>query len=220
MKRQIRLLIENLFDDLYDIEQENNVTIDIADKMYQYKSGDIYYENKKPYAICCGDGEDFKDNKPRFMYLEIYKGGYLKWSKLTNTITELKIYDNDFENFKLFDKSSIKHIDEDGYENTQIIKNNYNINDFPAFRYCCDLGDNFYLPAIDELQILFLNSFEYNQQIPRKYDYWSSSQLMKQYCFFIENLPSRKSNFTFTTYVSAYKKNSVDPGIIPFIKIV
>ena len=216
MKKQVRQLLENLFDDLYDIDQETNQEIDLADQVYIYKSGDIVYENKKPYAICCGDGEDFKDNKPRFMYLNIYIGG-LKWSKLTNTIPELKIYDNDFDYFKLFDKSSIKHIDEDGYENTQIIKNNYNINDFPAFRYCCDLGDDFYLPAIDELQILFLNSFEYNQQIPRKYDYWSSSQLMEQYCFFIENPPSRK--FNFTTYVSSCKKNSINNGIIPFIKI-
>ena len=37
MKKQIKLLIENIFDDIYDIDQENNVTIDIADKIsYNY----------------------------------------------------------------------------------------------------------------------------------------------------------------------------------------
>ena len=34
MKKQIRLLVENLFDDLYHINQEDDVTIDIADKIY------------------------------------------------------------------------------------------------------------------------------------------------------------------------------------------
>jgi hypothetical protein len=37
MKKQIKLLIENIFDDIYDIDQENNLTIDIADKIsYNY----------------------------------------------------------------------------------------------------------------------------------------------------------------------------------------
>ena len=43
MKKQIKLLIENIFDDIYDIDQENNVTIDIADKIsYNY-----YPKNKE-----------------------------------------------------------------------------------------------------------------------------------------------------------------------------
>ena len=47
--------------------------------------------------------------------------------------------------------NDFQHIDENGYKNTQIIKNNYNISEFPAFEYCLNLGDNVYLPAIDEL---------------------------------------------------------------------
>jgi len=47
--------------------------------------------------------------------------------------------------------NDFQHIDENGYENTQIIKNNYNISEFPAFEKCIKLGDNIYLPAIDEL---------------------------------------------------------------------
>ena len=227
MKKQIRLLIENLFDDEFNnIYNDTDLDTDITDEYMGYSVGDIIYENKKPYAICCGDKKDFKDNKPRFMYLKIYKEGFLKWSKITKTIPELKIYDNafDFDTFKLFDKSSIKHIDEDGYENTQIIKNNYNIYEFPAFRYCCDLGDDFYLPAIDELQILFLNSFNYNYnlKIPKLYDYWSSSQLIEQYCFIIESKAkySKTGNFVnIQRYVSGIVKNdSYNKGIISFIK--
>ena len=225
MKKQIRLLVENLFDDEFDnIYNDTDLDTNITDEYMGYSVGDIVYENKKPYAICCGDKNDFKDNKPRFMYLKIYKECRLKWSKITKTIPELKINDNafDFDTFKLFDKSSIKHIDEDGYENTQIIKNNYNINDFPAFRYCCDLGDDFYLPAIDELQILFLNSFNYNFKIPKLYDYWSSSQLIEKYCFIIESKAKylkTDDKFNIQIYVSGIVKyDSSNKGIIPFIK--
>ena len=224
MKKQIRLLIENLFDDEFDnIYNDTDLDTNITDEYMGYSVGDIIYENKEPYAICCGDKKDFKDNKPRFMYLKIYKEGFLKWSKITKTIPELKIYDNEFDSFKL-DKSSLKHIDEDGYENTQIIKNNYNINDFPAFRYCCDLGDDFYLPAIDELQILFLNSFDYNYnfKIPKLYDYWSSSQLIQQYCFIIESNSTYSKTSKIVNiqrYVSGFVKNdSSNKGVIPFIK--
>ena len=32
MNKNIKLLVENFFDDIYDIEQENDLTIEIADK--------------------------------------------------------------------------------------------------------------------------------------------------------------------------------------------
>ena len=70
-------------------------------------------------------------------------------------------------------------MDENGYENTQIIKNNYNISDFPAFEYCLNFGDDVYLPAIDELQILFINRQKLNNINKRNYHivgFWSSSQ--------------------------------------------
>ena len=43
MKNSIRLLVENLFDDLYDIDQETNSEVDLADDVYSYKLGDIFY---------------------------------------------------------------------------------------------------------------------------------------------------------------------------------
>ena len=33
MKKHIRLLIENIFDDIYDIDQENNITVEIGDNL-------------------------------------------------------------------------------------------------------------------------------------------------------------------------------------------
>ena len=44
MKRQIKLLIENLFDDLYDINQEFDLTVDIANKIYKPELVNIYYK--------------------------------------------------------------------------------------------------------------------------------------------------------------------------------
>ena len=46
MKNSIRLLVENLFDDLYDIDQETNSEVDLADDVYSYKLGDIFYYKK------------------------------------------------------------------------------------------------------------------------------------------------------------------------------
>ena len=149
MKKQIRLLIENLFDDDFNnIYNDTNLDSEISDEYMGYKVGDIIYKNKKPYAVCCGEKQYFTDNKPRFMSFQIYMADYLKWSNINTVIPKLKIY-NDFDKFNILNKSSIKHIDEDGYENTQIIKNNYNLKDFPIFNECCKLGDNIYLPAID-----------------------------------------------------------------------
>ena len=37
MKKQIRLLLENIFNDIYDIDQENNSSVEIADEHLTYK---------------------------------------------------------------------------------------------------------------------------------------------------------------------------------------
>ena len=187
MKRNIRLLVENIFNDIYDIDQENELSIEIADEYLTYNIGDIYYKNKKPYAICLGC-DDFQDFTNRFVLLQ---KGYDKLTWLTDKDLRNNIKESQFHNFdimvdeleykidneeinkdnydetdpdqalyfgfNLFGISDVHEIDENGYENTQIIKNNYDINKFPAFNYCCSLGDNVYLPAIDELQYLFCN---------------------------------------------------------------
>ena len=121
MKEHIRLLVENLFNDIYDIDNENNLTIEIADELYNYKMGDIYYLNKNPYAICCGESFMFSDNRTRFLLLE--KPGINKFAKVPSY---LEILGKKNEN------------DENGYENTQIIKNEYYLKSFPAFEYCCN----------------------------------------------------------------------------------
>ena len=140
MKKQIRLLVENLFDDLYDIDQETNYDIDLADNVYYYDIGDFIYRNKKLYAICCGSKNDFQDNESRFILYEKLSG---------------KIYAKVPSYLEILGKKT--ETDENGFNNTQIIKNEYYVKSFPAFEYCCKFGDDVYLPAIHELKVLYDN---------------------------------------------------------------
>ena len=152
MRKQVRLLIENVFDDLYDIDQENNLSIDIADEhLNMYNIGDIYYDKKKPYAICCGLKSDFQDNQPRFILIKKdFKDK--RWCIYQDK--RYGIYQNDF-----------KQIDEKGHENTQKIYNKYYMEEFPACWFCCRDGYQVYLPAIDELQKLYLNKDKINEKL-------------------------------------------------------
>ena len=218
MKKQIKLLVEKLFDDLYDIEDEKNIDTDLTDEYIKYDFGDIYYQNKKPYAICLG-ADDFKDFTNRFILLtkntpelswlkkgtnniryNITEPQFHKFDKLVDEIED-KIdegeiskddYDEDdpdlkkYFGFNVWGINNVLEIDENGYENTQIIKNNYDLNNYLAFKYCCELGDNVYLPAIDELQYMFcrlkgLQKNYYNklkEHLQLQYTYlWSSSVL-------------------------------------------
>ena len=182
MKKQIRLLIENLFDDEFnDIYNNVDLNSEITDKYMGYKVGDIVYENKKPYAICCGDKKDFKDEQQRFCLLNHDK---LKiWSKQQEMIKELGY--NEIHAFYINSKIDRQYINEKGYENTQIIKNNYDLNKFSAFKYCCKFGDNVYLPAIDELQVLYLNKNKLKNIILNYDYYWSSTQYNYDYALSI-----------------------------------
>ena len=206
MKRQIRLLIENLFDDLYDIDQESNLTIDIADKIYNYKIREIYYKNKKPYAICCGLSDDFKDRNPRFCLLNFNKDKRSKWCKEEFFIKELGFHE-------YYNKIYFKDIDENGYENTQIIKNNYFKNMFPVFNNCIKLGKNVYLPAINELKTLRKNEIFKDLNFKLAYA-WSSTQYNETFAFTIKfsNVAQQDKD------ISGIGKIELEP-CIPFIKI-
>ena len=79
MNKSIRLLVEGFFDDeIFDIENDIKSNIEDLGRYYDYNVGDIYYQNKKPYAVCCGEPKYFNDNKPRFCLLKHSKK-LLKW---------------------------------------------------------------------------------------------------------------------------------------------
>ena len=209
MNKNIRLLVEGFFDDeIFNVE--NDIKSDIEDLgryYYDYQIGDIYYLNKKPYAICCGENKQFKDNKLRFCLLTILSKK-LQWSiyerlQIIKDITTIR-YSKRCNTFSA--------IDENGYKNTYIIKNNYNFKEFPAFEYCINLGENVYLPAIDELQIMYLNKDILNDKLSNNIFnnyYWSSTQFSDAYAFKI-NL---KNNYLGAEFKPLGYK------VIPFIKI-
>ena len=194
MKRQIRLLIENLFDDEFnDIYNDTDLDPEITDEYMGYKVGDIIYENKKPYAICCGHKSDFQNNKFRFCLYN--KMTVKKWST---------IYDfnsiNDFNN---------------GLLNLQSVLKEHDIKKFPAFNYCYKLGENIYLPAINELKILYknleklkeLSNIEFNLNTM-----WTSNEMQAspQYALLF--------NLTDGNILDYYYKHKTQP-IIPFMQI-
>ena len=183
MNKQIRLLVETFFDDeIFNVDNDIKSNIEDLGRYYDYKVGDIYYLNKNPYAICCGESKQFNNNTPRFCLLDNTVKG-VKWSTSYKEIKELNI--NNISGFCLNSFKDFQHIDEDGYENTQIIKNNYDISEFPAFEYCIELGKNVYLPAIDELQMMVLNIDEFSKYSLRGINYWSSTQYSETNAYFI-----------------------------------
>ena len=174
MNKNIRLLVEGFFDDeIFNVGNDIKSNIEDLGRYYDYQVGEIIYQNKKPYAICCGDKKYFKDNKQRFCLLNNFKN-FLNWRNSNKLVKELDCFKFNYFNLNSF--NDFRHIDEDGYGNTQIIKNNYDISEFPAFEYCINLGDNVYLPSIDELQIMYLNEDKLGKYSFKGGCYWSSTQ--------------------------------------------
>ena len=185
MNKSIRLLVEGFFDDdIFNTDNDIKTNIEDLGRYYDYQVGDIFFQNKKPYAVCCGESKYFKDNKPRFCLLNDSKD-IIMWCNKNKLVKKLESFE--FKYFGLNSFNDFKHIDEDGYGNTQIIKNNYNINDFPAFKYCIELGDNIYLPAIDELQIMYLNTDKLGKYRLIDYSYWSSTQYLNGGAYTIDS---------------------------------
>ena len=160
MKRQIRLLVENLFDDEFNNIYNTDLDSEITDEYMGYKVGDIYYKDKEPFAICCGDKSDFQNNQPRF----IPYNNFQLYNSFTNDTTGAYIYKHKQLKFKadyqyFYIDKQFKNIDEKGYENTQELFNiiSHDINLYPPLKLCKTLGDNFYIPSINELQIFLIN---------------------------------------------------------------
>ena len=204
MRKEIRLLVEGFFnDDIFNPNDINQDIQDIGDQYYNYKEGEIYYKVNQPYAVCCGDKSKFKDKCSRFC---LYDFDYERciWGP-DEIIPEFKLHNQVDPGLLLFTNILL---DENGYENTRIIWKNYNIYNFEAFRYCVDLGDNVYLPAIDELKICWDNLNKINIL---ENEYWSSTLYDKSYVF---HLKIKKQNNTI--FIS--KKNNMN-FVLPFVKI-
>ena len=228
MEKQIKQLVENLFNDIYDIDQENNIAVEIADKISEYKVGDIYYKRKKPYAICCGESKDFSNNNPRFISLNFEN--YLQlFNKPITFYINNNFKKNDIDGC-IIKNNKVNHIDENGYENTQVIKNKIQIDNLrrSGFYSMLKKSDDLYLPAIDELQIMCFNIDILNNIIIEKtsgyaisetdtdkvYDvYWSSTQHKDKDYFYTTVFDHNLDIIINTEYI--YTRNIIRP----FVKI-
>ena len=116
MNKSIRLLVEGFFDDdIFNTDNDIKSNIEDLGRYYDYKVGEIIYQNKKPYAICCGDKSYFNDNKYRFCLLKDSKD-VLQWENDVKLVKELNRFK--FKYFYLKSFNDFKHIDEDGFNNT------------------------------------------------------------------------------------------------------
>ena len=149
MENQLKILVDNLFDKEFD-DIYNNVDLDseIANEFIYYNVGDfIYNDKKKPYAICCADKFDFKDQKERFILFNNVKNK--RWSLIFDDIN--------------FNVNNINN--ENGLITTNEIINSNKLKNFPAFKYCKKFGDKAYIPTCKEFEILNKNLKQINKRV-------------------------------------------------------
>ena len=228
MNKQIRILVENFFDDdIFDVKKDIKKDIESLGELYidNYNIGDIYYKNNEPYAICCGDRSNFSDYHSRFCLLNLNYNIYY-----TDDLMSLSLYPQDFKQISkkinLYNNVNIsfgmrnKVIDDKGFENTKLLLDNItNIKDYPVLQELQEINDNnVYLPAINEISSLNKNSTKLMKILKKKLNYfphffttvdiWSSTFYSLTEVFII-NISG------YITTTSIFKEHS----FIPFLKI-
>ena len=138
-----------------------------------YKVGDYYNVNGKEGVIFWVD-ETNKHGK-----IVSLTESYLQWSSDTNE--QKRLIGADDENNGANNMAKVKRIS--GWKTK-----------YPAFKWCADLGEGWYLPAFEELKLFTLNSAVYdavNQTLAIKgtklanlgdyHNYWSSTEYNEPY---------------------------------------
>ncbi len=77
---------------------------------------------------------------------------------------------------------------------------------YPAFKWCADLGEGWYLPAIEELLKIYKNKDKLNPHLTDELSdrwYWSSTEGAR-YCAWIINLDGGYTGFSFNKYSNDY----------------
>lgn len=179
--------------------------------------GKIFYKNGKPFAICVAEGLNFKDGIPRYMLIYEQKQDVLWMIEKTN-IT--RINNKKYKKIKMpyqFSSKAIMNIDYKGYSNTKHAINSELLNILPAYKYCISLDKNCYLPAIDELEYMFINKDvineilkDLNAPLILPEPYWSSTEYSNENTLYIH------MDYPFIRYMA---KRKADYTVRPFIKI-
>ena len=158
-----------------------------------YKVGDYYNENGKEGVVF-----EVSANGRYGKILCVKESGWLQWSS------------DKKEQKRLIGANS----DTDGAYNMAKVKA---VSDwqtkYPAFKWCADLGEGWYLPSKQELLTICQNKERLNpiliDKISSYYDYWTSTELDRFYACYVRMFNGnssnyRKNNFYYVRAVSAF----------------
>ena len=152
-----------------------SVNITLSKVPTKYKVGDYYNDGKKEGVV-----------------FQVWDGGkHGKIVSLTESSSKLLWSSDDYEQKRLIGADD----KENGANNMAVVKQIFDWRSkYPAFKWCADLGEGWYLPAIKELELFTLNTSVYdavNQTLASKgkklankgdvHLYWSSTEHNYQY---------------------------------------
>ena len=147
-----------------------------SDSMKVVKEAIITEEKKTtgPYSI----GDYYNENGKKGVVFEVWDGGsHGKIVSLHETKSRWCTR-NQYDKKILLGASSTS----DGKENTDAVMGRSDKYQYPAFTYCREEGDDWYLPAMDELEAIYNNKSEINltlKQYGKEIEassYWSSTE--------------------------------------------
>ena len=156
--------------------------------------------NRGPYKV----GDYYNDGIKEGIVFEVYDGGW-----------HGKIVSVD-ESYELWAVSAVYHIATHatskggGMGNMNKIKRQPNWkSNYPAFAWCASLGEGWYLPAVDELLLIYENKSIINRMLNEKgYGevvdglYWSSTEVEEEPdCAWYVNMNDGDSNYNSKNYI-------------------
>ena len=168
----------NLYSQEFTLTKESPVTIEavLDNTPTTYRVGDYYNENGKEGVVF----RVYASGRHGKILSMTESGSKLEWSSDENEQTQLIGADSET----------------DGAKNMEAVKNRKDWQSkYPAFKWCADLGEGWYLPAIGELELFTLNdavrdkvnrtlSLHGGKPLANKGDvhsYWSSTESSENY---------------------------------------
>ena len=156
--------------------------------------------NRGPYEV----GDYYNDGTKEGIVFVVYNGGYHGKIVSVDESRELWVGETVCENVTAATSKG------DGMGNMNKIKKQPNWkNNYPAFAWCASLGDGWYLPAVDELQLIYENKSIINRMLNEKgYGevvdglYWSSTEVEEEPdCAWYVNMNDGDSNYNSKNYI-------------------
>ena len=156
--------------------------------------------NRGPYKV----GDYYNDGTKEGIVFVVYDGGYHGKIVSIDESRELWVGETVCENVTAATSKG------DGMGNMNKIKKlpNWKSN-YPAFAWCASLGEGWYLPAFDELELIFQNKSIINRRLnERGYGeivdsfYWSSTEVEEEPdCAWYVNMNDGDSNYNSKNYI-------------------